>query len=228
MAALALRLPSNLRRRPRRRAASQRLRLPRRRQTLTIRLSACNVLADVSERPPARARRFDEFARTHEPMLFAMALKLCANPADARDLVQDTFERALKAWAALPDGSNERGWVVTILHNLFIDLCRKRKREPRTEDVHEVPVAAPDPGPPAPAWLDITPEQLDAALRDIGQEFRVVYQLHTVDGKSYKEIAAALDIPVATVGTRLIRARRKLRDILAPKVGAAASGESTP
>jgi RNA polymerase sigma-70 factor (ECF subfamily) len=192
---------------------------------LTSRRRACIVSSDVNERP--RARRFDEFARTHEPMLYAMALKLCANPADARDLVQDTFERALKAWATLPEGSNERGWVVTILHNLFIDLCRKRKREPRTEDVHEVPVAAPEASPTAPAWLDITPEQVRGALGSLGAEFRAVYQLHTVEGKSYKEIAAQLDIPIATVGTRLIRARRKLREILAPQLPQRNTGEQT-
>jgi RNA polymerase sigma-70 factor (ECF subfamily) len=172
----------------------------------------------VSERAPARVLRFDEFARTHEPMLYAMALKLCANSADARDLVQDTFERALKAWDGLPEGSNERGWVVTILHNLFIDRCRKRRREPRTEDVHETPVATPEAPPPAPAWLDITPEQLRGALGQLGEEFRTVYQMHAVDGRSYKEIAATLGIPMATVGTRLIRARKKLRTLLLPHV----------
>lgn len=212
-------------RRPRRAFLRRSLRPVRRRRSLTRRLPACNVLPDVSERAPASAKRFDEFARAHEPMLYAMALKLSGNPADARDLVQDAFERALKAYATLPAGSNERGWIVTILYNLFIDQCRKRRREPLTQDVHEIPVAAPDPAPAAPAWLDITPEQLAAALARLGDEFRAVYRLHTVDGRSYKEIAAALDIPVATVGTRLIRARKKLRDLLQPQLAASPQGE---
>jgi RNA polymerase sigma-70 factor (ECF subfamily) len=194
------------------------------RRTLTVERRACNVSSAVSE--PARAKRFDEFARTHEPMLFAMAVKLTGNHADARDLVQDAFVRALKAYDTLPAGSNERGWIVTILHNLFIDQCRKRRREPLTQDVHETPVAAPDPAPPAPAWLDITPEQLNAALSRLGEEFRVVYVLHTVENKSYKEIAAQLDIPVATVGTRLIRARRKLKTLLAPQLAEEAGDEA--
>ncbi len=179
------------------------------------------MVSDVSERAPAKAAKFDDFARAHEPMLYAMALKLSGRPADARDLVQDTFERALKAWSTLPSGSNERGWVVTILYNLFIDQCRKRRREPLTQDVHETPVAAPESGGPAPAWLDITSEQLSAALARLSDEFRTVYQLHAVDGKSYKEISTALGIPTATVGTRLIRARKKLRDLLQPHLAAA-------
>jgi RNA polymerase sigma-70 factor (ECF subfamily) len=209
------------------RAATASLTLPQwnwRRRTLTVERRTCNVWAQVSE--PARAKRFDEFARTHEPMLYAMALKLTGSPADARDLVQDAFVRALKAYDTLPAGSNERGWIVTILHNLFIDQCRKRRREPLTQDVHETPVAAPEPAPAAPAWLDITPEQLNAALARVGEEFRVVYVLHTVENKSYKEIAAKLEIPMATVGTRLIRARRKLKALLMPQLAKEAGDEA--
>jgi len=101
------------------------LTLPLEWPVLTGRRRTCKPAEAVSA--PARARKFDEFARTHEPMLYAMALKLTGNPADARDLVQDAFVRAIKAYEALPEGSNERGWIVTILHNLFIDQCRKRR-----------------------------------------------------------------------------------------------------
>ena len=87
--------------------------------------------------------------------------------------------------------------------------------------VVQVDVAA-DPEPPAPAWLDITPEQVQAALAKIGDEFRVVYELATSQNRSYKEIAAELRLPAATVGTRLIRARRKLRRLLTPLVREAA------
>ena len=79
-----------------------------------------------------------------------------------------------------------------------------------------------DSEPPAPAWLDITPEQVQAALAQIGDEFRVVYELATSANRSYKEIAAQLRLPAATVGTRLIRARRKLRRLLTPLVREAA------
>jgi RNA polymerase sigma-70 factor (ECF subfamily) len=169
----------------------------------------------------AGARRFEELVRAHEPILFAMALKLCGNGADARDLVQDAFERALRGYAQLGPDANERAWVITIMHNLFIDRCRRRKREPRTEPVDETSVAAAEPTPPPPAWTDITSEQLRAALGQLSEEFRVVYQLHAIDGRSYKEIAVQLDLPLATVGTRLIRARRKLRDVLESMLGRA-------
>jgi RNA polymerase sigma-70 factor (ECF subfamily) len=150
-----------------------------------------------------------------------MGLKLCGNAADARDLVQDAFERALRGYAQLGPDANERAWVITILHNLFIDRCRRKKREPRTEPVDEVSVPAAEPTPPPPAWTAITPAQLRQALGELSEEFRVVYQLHAIEGRSYKEISAELNLPQATVGTRLIRARRKLRELLERSLGPA-------
>lgn len=191
---------------------------------LTERRAACDGARLVTPKAAslsATTRRFEDFVRAHEQMLLAMATKLCGSPADARDLVQDTFERALRSYDQLPPGSNDCGWAVTILHNLFIDRCRKRRREPRQEDIDEVPVAAPEPPPAPPAWSHITDEQLRAALQQIGEEFRVVYQLHAIDGRSYKEIAAELALPMATVGTRLNRARRKLRELLEGALGPA-------
>ena len=158
---------------------------------------------------------FVGFVRKHEAALYGLALRLSGNSADAADLVQDTFERALRSYAQLPPGANERAWAAAILHNRFIDGCRRRKRTPVHEQVEEMLVAH-DPEPPAPAWLDITPEQVQAALAKIGDEFRVVYELATAQNRSYKEIAAQLRLPAATVGTRLIRARRKLRRLLTP------------
>jgi RNA polymerase sigma-70 factor (ECF subfamily) len=162
-------------------------------------------------------RKFIQFVRAHEQALYGLALRLSGNPADASDLVQDTFERALKSFAQLPEGANERAWAATILHNRFIDGCRSRKRAPVHEAVEEIAVAS-EPEAPAPAWLDITPEQVREALGKIGPEFRVVYELATTGNRSYKEIAEELQLPPATVGTRLIRARRKLKRLLTPMI----------
>jgi RNA polymerase sigma-70 factor (ECF subfamily) len=164
---------------------------------------------------------FVDFVRKHQRALYGLALRLSGNTADAADLVQDTLERACRSYRQLPSGANERAWAAAILYNRFIDGCRRRKRAPIQEPVEEVHAVA-EAEPASPAWLDITPEQVRAALAQIGDEFRVVYELATAHNRSYKEIAAQLSLPAATVGTRLIRARRKLRRLLTPLVREAA------
>jgi RNA polymerase sigma-70 factor (ECF subfamily) len=155
---------------------------------------------------------FVQAVREHEALLTAIARRLCGNDADAADLVHDTYERALRAWDRYAERGNLRSWMVAILNHLFIDRCRKTRRTPRTEVLEELDVAAPEPCAP-PAWSKVTPEHVDAALAMIGVQFRRVYELHAL-GRSYDQIAAELNIAKATVGTRLIRARRKLKDAL--------------
>jgi RNA polymerase sigma-70 factor (ECF subfamily) len=167
--------------------------------------------------PVTVERVFAEAVREHEPLLMGIARRLCGNDADAADLVHDTYERALRAWERYSDRGNLRSWMVAILNNLFIDRCRKSRRTPRTQALDDIEVAAPEPTAP-PAWSNVTDQQVDAALATIGPEFRRVYELHAL-GRSYDEIAAELKIAKATVGTRLIRARKKLRDALVREIG---------
>jgi RNA polymerase sigma-70 factor (ECF subfamily) len=168
-------------------------------------------------RPVTVERAFAQAVREHEALLMGIARRLCGNDADAADLVHDTYERALRAWERYSDRGNLRSWMVAILNNLFIDRCRKTRRTPRTEALDDLEVAAPEPTAP-PAWSNVTPQQVDAALATIGPDFRRVYELHAL-GRSYEEIAAELKIAKATVGTRLIRARKKLRDALVREIG---------
>jgi RNA polymerase sigma-70 factor (ECF subfamily) len=148
-----------------------------------------------------------------QPLLEAMARSLCGNPAEAQDLLQDTMERALRHRVKLDTFPNTRAWLCAVLHRLFVDRCRRRKHEVggALEDVADrVPAAAPD---PVPFWARVTEEQLDRALEKLGQELRAAFDLHR-EGRSYAEIAHRLAIPMATVGSRLLRARRRLRDVL--------------
>nr|HEX4314210.1 RNA polymerase sigma factor [Kofleriaceae bacterium] len=156
--------------------------------------------------------------RAHEPLLQATARRLTGNAADADDLVHDTYERALRAWDRYADRGNLKAWLMTILHNQFIDRCRRAKRQATEAIADDVP--APEPAAP-PAWSAITPEQLSQALDALAEEFRAVYDLHAA-GRSYDQIAEALAIPKATVGTRLLRARKKLKDALVRELGGAA------
>jgi RNA polymerase sigma-70 factor (ECF subfamily) len=155
--------------------------------------------------------------REHEALLTAIARRLCANRADAADLVQDTYERALRGWDHYADRGTLRSWLVTILNNLFVDRCRKARRAPRSESIETIEIAAAEP-PPPPPWAAVTGADIQAALATIGPEFRGVYELFAA-GRSYEEIAAELQIPKSTVGTRLIRARRRLKAALMPEIG---------
>lgn len=162
--------------------------------------------------------RFATAIREHEALLGAIALRLCRDPANAKDLLQDTYERALRAWERMPADANVRGWLVTILNRLFIDRCRRAKRATVVDlDLLDPPCA--EPAAP-PVWANVTGDQLAKAMARLDDEFRQVYVLHAIEGRSYREIAEALGIPGATVGTRLLRARRKLKEILVAELGA--------
>ncbi|MBK7534724.1 MAG: sigma-70 family RNA polymerase sigma factor [Myxococcales bacterium] len=166
-----------------------------------------------SEEPPA----FASAVREHDALLRGLARRLCGNQADADDLVHDTYERALRAWGRYMDQGNLRSWLAAILHNIFIDRCRKHKRTPRSERIEQLELAAVEPTPP-PQWAQVSSDSVNEALATLGPEFRRVYDLHAA-GRSYEEIATELGIPRATVGTRLVRARRRLKETLLRELG---------
>jgi RNA polymerase sigma-70 factor (ECF subfamily) len=142
------------------------------------------------------------------------ALRLAGDPSAADDLVQDTLERALRHQARLRPRSNLRGWLMTILRNLAVDRSRRQRRLPVVESIgphRDVPAAA---EPSVPRWFEITPRALREAVAQLEAPFRQVYEMHAFEKRSYGEIAAALGVRKATVGTRLHRARQKLRALL--------------
>jgi RNA polymerase sigma-70 factor (ECF subfamily) len=163
-------------------------------------------------------RAFAQAVREHKPLLISLAHRMCGNRADAEDLVHDAYERALRAWNRYAEQGNLRSWMVAILHHLFIDQCRKARSAPRIQAIDNLEVATPEPSAP-PLWSDVTPEQVEAALASIGSEFRRAYELH-VAGWSYDQIAGELHIARSTVGTRLCRARKKLKAALLREIAA--------
>lgn len=156
-------------------------------------------------------------AAEFEPVLYARALRLVRSPQDAWDLVQDTFEHALRGYSRFQPGTNLRVWLMTIMHHLFIDRCRRKAREPNSAPLDEQEIPSPEPTPPLP-WEAITDEQIATALASLESPFREVYQLRLFDRCSYDEIAERLTIPRSTVGTRLLRARQKLKKTLLESV----------
>jgi RNA polymerase sigma-70 factor, ECF subfamily len=173
---------------------------------------------DEGRKPGEPEVAFSVAVREHDAMLRGLARRLCGNASDADDLVHDAYERALRAWGRYIDQGNLRGWLAAIINNVFLDRCRKLKRTPRSEPIEDVEVATQEPAAP-PRWAEVSCAAVAAALADLGPEFRLVYELHS-DGHSYDQIAAELGIARATVGTRLLRARRKLKEVLERQLGA--------
>jgi len=151
----------------------------------------------------------------YEALLYSRAVRLLRCAPDAWDLVQDTFEHALRGYDSFQPGSNMRVWLMTIMQHLFIDRCRRKAREPWMEPIDEEVVATVDSEVTSkPDWATISDEQVADALQELESPFREVYQLRLLDKCSYDEIAERLLIPRSTVGTRLMRARKKLRQTL--------------
>jgi RNA polymerase sigma-70 factor, ECF subfamily len=172
--------------------------------------------------PRGGSDRFARIVEDHLPGLRSAAIKLCGNASDANDLVQDTLERALLHHQHLLPGSNDWGWLYTILHNLFIDLCRRRRREKLSVPVGDLPAPMDTPS----LWHSVTVDQVRTVLGEVEPKFRTVFELHDIEGCSYEEIGRRLDVPYSTIGTRLHRARRRIKELLMLSLtGGAGGGE---
>jgi RNA polymerase sigma-70 factor, ECF subfamily len=148
-----------------------------------------------------------------EPYLFGKAMKFEGSAQNARDLVQDTLERALRSFERFRPGTNLKAWLMTIMYNLYIDRYRRRRHEIATCPRVMVRLPSPDPDP-VPEWQEISTDEVVQAVQLLDASARTVFERHFVQRQSYREISAELGVPQGTVGTRLLRARRKLREAL--------------
>jgi RNA polymerase sigma-70 factor (ECF subfamily) len=155
---------------------------------------------------------FEETALPHLPAVHAMARRLCSGSEEARDLVQETYLRAWRTYQNFRPGTNCRAWLLTILHSVWVNRYRKRLREVPAESLEQLEerfgdaVKAWAAEPPA-GWTDPDVEQ---ALAELPEEFRVAVLLVDVEELTYEEAAAAMGSPVGTLRSRLSRARRAL------------------
>ena len=175
--------------------------------------------------PPESAADADEsdgFARealSYVDSLYGTALRLTRRPADAEDLVQDTYLKAFRASGQFERGTNLKAWLFTILHNTFRNMRRHSARNPVDVDSETVERAV------DAVALDHTPEQLltrdtldadlQAALDALPEAFRQAVWLRDVEEFPYAEIARMLDVPIGTVMSRISRGRRLLYERLA-------------
>ena len=160
--------------------------------------------------------------------LYATALRLTRNRADAEDLVQDTLVKAFRFSGRFEPGTNLKAWLYTILHNTWRNRLRDAARGTIDVDSERVDEAAASPDGPSGGE---TPERilmrasldadLQAALDALPEAFRQAVWLRDVEEFSYAEIAEMLDVPIGTVMSRISRGRRLLFERLSPSRGAA-------
>lgn len=162
---------------------------------------------------------FEREVAAHLPAMRARAVQLCRGRRDPEDLVQDALVRAFRAQASQRDPERVRGWLLTILTNTFLDALRREKVRPGTVELDEERAVAEIEEEPAP-WASISMEDVREAVSELPDDVRETYKLFALEGRDYAAIAAALDIPKATVGTRILRARKRLREILVARMEA--------
>lgn len=174
-----------------------------------------------SDKARGTRSRFEREAMPHLDAAYRFARSLTRDAADADDLVQEAFVKALAAFDTYEEGTNCKAWLFRIVRNTFINQVRARRHE---VVVDEVPVGvgglsnwADTPAfrdPEAAILLAATREQVEAALEGLPPDFRAAVVLSDVEGLTYKEIADVMGTPIGTVMSRLYRGRRLMRDRL--------------
>lgn len=170
--------------------------------------------------------QFSEQAMEFMPALYSAALRMTRNPADAEDLVQETYLRAFRGFGGFQEGTNLKAWLYKILTNTFINSYRAKKRQPEERDIDDVEDlylyrrlarwgGGSDGRSAEEEVLErFTDDEVKTALESLPDQFRLAVLLADVEGFSYREIADITEIPIGTVMSRIHRGRRALQKAL--------------
>ena len=167
-----------------------------------------------------RAARFESEALAYLDQLYGAALRMTRNPTDAEDLVQETFAKAYASFHQFTPGTNLKAWLYRILTNTFINIYRKKQRQPQSsgQEVEDWQLARAE-AHTSTGLRSAEMEAMDrmphsavtAAMNALAPDFRLAVYLADVEGFSYKEIAEIMATPIGTVMSRLNRGRNQLR-----------------
>jgi RNA polymerase sigma-70 factor (ECF subfamily) len=187
------------------------------------------LMTDTTEddvQPADPRALFEEQAIPFMDQLYAAAMRLTRNPADAADLVQETFVKAFQAFGQFQQGTNLKAWLYRIQTNTFINNYRKNQRNPyqgTIDDLEDWQLGNAESVTQSSSTRSAEAEAIDHlpdsavkdALQAIPEDFRMAVYFADVEGFSYQEIADIMKTPVGTVMSRLHRGRRMLRESLA-------------
>jgi RNA polymerase sigma-70 factor (ECF subfamily) len=169
---------------------------------------------------------FSDLAMEYMPALYTAALRMTRNPADAEDLVQETYLKAYRGFGSFELGTNLKAWLYRILTNTYINSYRAKRRRPEVTDVEDIEdlylyrhlVGDGSSGLGRSAEdeaLDrFTDTDVKEAIESLPDTFRMAVLLADVEGFSYKEIADITDVPIGTVMSRIHRGRKALQKAL--------------
>ncbi len=158
---------------------------------------------------------FNHMLISTRPVMRGFAINFTRNTEDAEDLIQDTFLKALKYKDAFQDGTNFKGWVYTIMRNIFLNNCKKQNLG---RNIFNHNVSSDSPGISNASenniHREINTKDIHKAIKELRDDVRIPFEM-AFEGYQYEEIAQKMSVPTGTIKSRIFNARKQLAEKLA-------------